>query len=274
MDNFKILLKKNLIEMVRNKKIIIFSLVFIALSIISALTAKFIPMLIDLLMNELGGGMDSIGTIFMLKGNVADSYVQLISNFGEIGMLLVGIMFATTITKEKNKGTYASLKMNQVKDHEIVLSHLVAQILLVLVSYMLSVAVFVILNILLFNQIMGIRGFVALTYIFVLLLVTICFSLLSSCLSNSSGKAYLLVILSYFGLGILEMIPKINRINPFHLITMSSNLMYYKEYSLGEHLATFFISIVFCVLFVIISLLVVKNKINNKVIKNDNSGRI
>lgn len=262
MGNFKVLLKKNIIEMVRNKRIIIFSVVFSALSLISALSAKFLPVLMEFLIS---GFEDSgIGTLLMLEANVANSYVQYISNFGEISILIVGILFVGTIVKEKSKGTYSSLKMNGVKDSEIVFSHLVSQILLVTVSYLVSVALFVVLNIVLFKQIMGVRGLVALTYIYLILLVTICFSLFISCLCKKGGKAYLLVILSYFVFGLLEILPRINRVNPFHLLTLSTNLMYYKDYSLEEHLLTSLSTLGLCFIFVIVSLFIVKNKINNK----------
>ena len=195
MANFVILLKKNLIEMVRNKRIIIFSVVFVIVSIISALTAKFLPELLKFLV----GGLEESGIsgILINDGTVADSYVQYISNMGEISVLLVGIMFAGTITKEKTTGTYESLKMNGVKDHEIVLSHFVSQIILVTVSYILSVSDLAVLNIVLFKQIMGVRGFVVLLYIYLLLLFMISLSLFSSCLCKKSGKSYLIVILAY-----------------------------------------------------------------------------
>jgi len=273
MANFKVLLKKNLIEMIRNKRIIIFSVVFVALSLISALTAKFLPVLFELL---LSGLEDLTGeSAFVMKATVADSYVQYIANFGQIAVLLIGIMFANAISKEKSKGTYASLKMNGVKDKEIVFSHFVSQVILVTVSYLLSISMFVLLNIILFRQIMGLRGVVALTYIYLLMIVTICFSLFASCVCKKSSKAYLLVILSYFGLSILDLIPRINRLNPLHLLTISSNLMYYENYLLKEHLITSFVSVGMCILLVILSLLLVKNNINNKkVITNDNTERV
>lgn len=265
MANFMVLFKKNLIEMVRNKRIIVFSVVFVMLSLISALTAKYIPVLIELLLGEMKD-------MLMLNATVADSYVQFISNFGQIAVLLIGIMFASTITKEKSKGTYDSLKMNGVKDYQIVLSHLASQIILVTVSYLLSVAFFCVLNILLFRQIMGMRGFVSLIYIYLVMLATICFSLFCSCICKKSGKAYLLVILSYFVLGIVEVIPKVNMFNPFHLLTLSTNLMYYENYFLKEHLITSLVSFAICVALVVLSLLLVRNRINNKkVIANDNS---
>lgn len=262
MANFKILLKKNVIEVIRNKRIIIFSSVFVVLSLISALSAKYLPLLLEFLLTGLDDG--GLGSLLIFEANVANSYVQYISNFGEIGILVVGILFVGAIVKEKSKGTYSSLKMNGVKDSEIVLSHLVSQILLVTVSYLVSVALFVVLNIVLFKQIMGVRGLVTLTYIYLLLLVTICFSLFVSCLCKKSGKAYLLIILSYFIVGLIEVLPRINRFNPFHLLTLSTNLMYYKEYDLGEHLLTSLSTLGLCVIFVIVSLVIVKNKINNK----------
>lgn len=260
MANFMILLKKNLIEMVRNKRIIIFSVVFIFISIISALTAKFLPELISFLLQ----GIEMGEIIPLEKGTVADSYVQYIANMGEVSLLLVAIMFAGAIVKEKKTGTYQILKMNGVKDNEIVLSHFVSQIILVSISYILSVAAFVLLNILLFKQIMGVRGFVVLLYIYLTLLTTISFSLFVSCLFKKGSKAYVFVILGYFIIGFLDVIPRINKINPFHLLSLSNQLMYYQDYSLKENLITSISSLVIIVLLVIVSLFVVKNKINNR----------
>ena len=273
MVNFKILLKKNLVEMVRNKRVIVFGLVFIALSLISALSARYLPMIFNALLESVEGVMGE--QILMLDPTVADSYVQYISNYGQIAVLLVGIMFAGTITKEKTRGTYSNLKMNKVKDKEIVFSHLVAQVILVSLSYFISVAMFVILNILLFRQVMGIRGFVALTYIYLLLLITICFAMLCSCFCKKSSKAVLFVILGYFALSILEVLPRINKFNPLHLLTLSSNLMYYKDYSLNEHLISSLFTVGLCVCLVVLSLLLVKNRINNKKVTNsDNTERV
>lgn len=269
MGNFKVLLKKNLLEMFRSKKIFVFSAVFVALVVISALSARYLPSLISELLDELES-MTGQG-LFVFSSTVADSYVQFISNFVEIGLLLVGLMFAGVIVKEKSKGTYDSLKMNGVKDKDIILSHFVSQVIVVSLSYFISVALFAVLNIILFRQIMGLRGIVALSYIYLLLILMICFSLFVSCLCKKRGKAYLLVILGYFLLGFLEMLPKINLFNPFHLSTLSTDLMYYENYLLSEHITTVLFSLFICAVMVVFALLLVGNKINNrKVSYNDN----
>ena len=165
MANFVILLKKNILEMIRNKRILIFGIVFMAISVISALSARYLPDLINALLESME---EQIGGTFLVSASVAESYVQFISNIGEIAVLLVGILFAVTISKEKSRGTYNDLVTRGVKDRDIVLAHFASQVIVITVCYLLSIAVFVTLNVLLFNQIMGIRGVVALLYLYLL----------------------------------------------------------------------------------------------------------
>lgn len=263
MVNFVILLKKNLIEMVRNKRIIIFSIAFVAISLISAVMAKFLPELFKWLFDTLGEDGTNIG-MMIGDASVADSYVQFVSNVTEIMVLLIIIFFAGTIIKEKKTGTYDNLKMNGVKDHEIVLAHFVAQVILVTVSYIVGVAFFVLLNILLFRQIMGIRGVVALLYIYLTMLFVIAASLFVGCLFKKNFWAYFLAIIGYFALSFVDIIPHINKFNPFHLLTISMNLMYSESYSLSEHLITSIVTVLLTAGLVIVSLFIVKNKINNR----------
>ena len=110
---------------------------------------------------------------------------------------------------------------------------------------------------------MGVRGIVALTYLYLLLIATLSFTLFCSCLCNKNSKVYLLIVLSYFGLTLLEVIPKFNRFNPFHLLTIGTNLMYYKDYILSEHLISALFTIVVSAILVIFAIFVSRNRINN-----------
>ena len=175
MANFVVLLKKNILEMIKNKRIMLFAIVFAAISLISALTARYLPEIFKILLE---GIENTGGELFMFSYNVSDSYIQYISNIGQLALLLIGVLFATSITKEKVKGTYNNLVVRGVKDRDIVLAHYVAQLLVITVCYLLSIAVFVVLNIILFNQIMGLRGFTVLVYLYLLLVVSLSFTLL------------------------------------------------------------------------------------------------
>lgn len=273
MANFIILLKKNLVEMIRNKRVLIFGIVFAFFSIISAVAAKYLPELIKWIFSQTGEmqGVESL----ILSSTVADSYVQFISNIGQIAVLFVPLMFASTIVREKEKGTYNVLKMNKVKDSEIVLAHLTSQIILVTVCYLVSVALFVPLNILLFKQIMGLRGFVALVYLYLLLIIDICITMFISCSCKKKGKSYLFVVLVYFGLSILDAIPKVNRFLPYSLLSLSNELMIYPSYKLSDHLITVISMVVIGFVLVISSIFVTRNRIDNsKVSDNDNRERV
>lgn len=269
MRNFVTLLKKNLLEMIRNKKIIVFGIVFVAFAIISVVSARFLPLLVEWILSEAGGE-----AAFILDPTVADSYVQFIGSMDDIAMLLVPLMFVATIVKEKVTGTYAVLKMNKVKDKEIVLAHLTAQVIIISLCYLLSVAVFVILNILVFKQIMGIRGFIVLLYLYLLLIFNMCLSLFVSCLSKKKGKSYLLFILIYFAMSIVSIIPKVNLFLPSNLLTLGNELVMYETYTLSEHLISVISSILISGLLVVGAILLVKNRINNKVSNDDNSKRV
>ena len=273
MANFMVLLKKNIVEMIRNKKVLIFAIVFVAISLISALSARYLPEIFEALLSELE---EVSGGLILFSSTVADSYVQFISNIGEMAVLLIAILFATSITKEKTKGTYNNLITYGVKDKDIVLAHYVSQLILITVCYLLSVAVFTVLNILLFSQIMGLRGVVALTYMYLLLVATLSFTLFCSCLCNKNGKAYLFVILGYFVVSFLEVIPKVNVVNPIHLLSLATELMYYPEYVLSEHIMSVIFSIIVSALLVIGAVFVSRSRIKNcKMVKfYDNTERI
>ena len=72
------------------------------------------------------------------------------------------------------------------------------------------------------------------------------------------------VILSYFGFMLLDLIPRINKINPFHLLTIGTELMYTEAYVLTDHLLTALSSFGIVIILVILSLFLVKNRVNNK----------
>lgn len=273
MANFMILLRKNIIEMIRNKKVLIFAIVFVAISLLSALSAKYLPVIFEALLNDIE---EASGGLIFFSSTVVDSYVQFISNIGEMGVLLVAILFATSITKEKTKGTYNNLITYGVKDRDIVLAHYVSQLILITVCYLLSVAVLTVLNIVLFSQIMGLRGVVVLTYVYLLLVATLSFTLFCSCLCNKNGKAYLLVILGYFVVSFLEVIPKVNVINPMHLLSLATELMYYPEYVVSEHVMSVIFSVVVSALLVVGAVFVSRSRINNcKMVKfYDNAERV
>ena len=141
MSSFLILLKKDLLEFTRNYKWWIFIGVFSFVSVLSALTAMILPELMELVFA--GTGMD-LG--FLFESSVGDSYLQFVANMGEMGLLVAIVLFAPVLVKEKQEGTFLTLQNNGVSETKIVLSHFVSQLILLTVSYVVSVAIFLPLN--------------------------------------------------------------------------------------------------------------------------------
>ena len=125
MNNFKILLKKNFLEINRTKKWWIFIGVFVANAILSSLAARY-------LLELLSPVFEMIGIVY--TPTIADAYAEYAANMFEVGYLIIAIMFASSLTKEKSSATYYTLKSNGVKDKEIVLAHYVSKLVLITVS--------------------------------------------------------------------------------------------------------------------------------------------
>ena len=194
MSNFKTLFKKDMLELIRTKKWLVYIISFIAIVILSVVTARLLPELFNALLQE-GDGF----TMFMYEEvSIATSYSQFIANMGEIAWLIIGVMFATTLCREKNKGTYNLLKSNGVKEHEIVLSHFLSKLLLITVSYILSVITFAVANLFVFHEYTGLRGLIALTYVYLILVFALCLAIFISSIVKKNSGGYILILITYF----------------------------------------------------------------------------
>lgn len=85
-------------EQLATKKIIILSLVFICMGVMSVFIAKYMPDLIGSLVSEEMAEM-------MPKPGVEDVWIQFYKNIGQIGLVLTLIMYSSTLTGEYTKGT-------------------------------------------------------------------------------------------------------------------------------------------------------------------------
>ena len=259
MGSLKTLLKKDLLEIKRSKQWIVFIALFVFIAILSVVTAKVLPILFDLLLED-----NAFAGIISYEPTIADSYLQLASNFGEIGLLFVLIIFSSVLLKEKNSGTYNTLKMNGVKEWKIVLSHLITKLFLVTVSYVSCIIVFVSLNLAIFKEYAGIRGVVSLFYLYLTLVFGIFMSIFISSVCKKRSSACILSIVVYFVLLVLSAFPYIDIYNPLYSITLASNIITEADYVISDYVYNFISTVVMIVGFAIASVYIFKNKINNR----------
>ena len=90
--------KKELIEHTRNYKLFIFFIVFAVIGVLSPLSAKFLPELLESLMDE------NI-TIILQEPTHVDSWIQFFSNINQLGLVVMVLVFSPLMAREYEKGT-------------------------------------------------------------------------------------------------------------------------------------------------------------------------
>lgn len=109
------LIKKEAIENIRTKKILGLLLLFIFIGLISPLTAKLTPQILQFIATD---GID-------IKANIPkeiDSWVQFFKNINQIGMFGLVILFSTQITNEIQKGTLINLLSKGLPRYQVIMS--------------------------------------------------------------------------------------------------------------------------------------------------------
>jgi len=173
-------------------------------------------------------------------------------------------MFANTMIKEKQSGTFYLLKANGVKEEEIVLSHFVSKLILITFSYLASIALLVPLNLIVFREYTGLRGAVSLSYLYLVLVFALTLSLFISSVVNKKSVGYALAIGAYFVLVIISAFPYINIYIPIHSLTLASNIITDIDYKISDYLINLGMNIIINIGLIIGSILILKKKIDNR----------
>jgi ABC-2 type transport system permease protein len=102
MSGFRVLLAKELAEQVRTLRLIVLAIVFVSFGILSPLTAKYLPDLIE----ALGG--DQLGIVITIPTpTIADAIDQLLKNVSQFGILAAILLAMGAVATEKDRGTAA-----------------------------------------------------------------------------------------------------------------------------------------------------------------------
>lgn len=115
MKIFLSLIKKEAIENIRTKKMLGILLLFIFIGLISPLTAKLMPLILQSITTE---GID----IKIPAPSEIDSWVQFFKNINQIGMFGLVILFSTQVTNEIQKGTLINLLSKGLPRYQVIIS--------------------------------------------------------------------------------------------------------------------------------------------------------
>lgn len=122
------LIKKESIENIRTKKMLGLLLLFIFIGLISPLTAKLTPQILQAIATD---GID-------IKANTPteiDSWVQFFKNVNQIGMFGLVILFSTQVTNEIQKGTLINLLSKGLPRYQVIISKWFFNAIMWILSY-------------------------------------------------------------------------------------------------------------------------------------------
>ncbi|MBM7549781.1 ABC transporter permease [Peptoniphilus gorbachii] len=125
---FLSLLKKEAIEGARTKKMISTFILFLFIGLISPLTAKLTPMLLQSIAT---GNID----INVAPPSEIDSWTQFFKNISQIGMFGLAIILSTQMANEFQKGTLINLLSKGLPRYQVVLSKIFYNFILWFLAY-------------------------------------------------------------------------------------------------------------------------------------------
>lgn len=218
MNNFKVLLNKEFVQMLREYKVIWLPLVFILLGITQPLTTYYLPSILE----AVGGAQGIIIDPSMMAQSGAEVLASTLgSQFDQLGIMIIVVSLLGIIQTDKANGMLSFILTRPVTVASYISGKIISNYLLigcsVTAGYLLS---YVYANVL-FTTVNGIDMFMALMFYLLWVLFIVTFTTLISTVFNSQGIVALISILVLIVSRIIVgLSPVIDFINP---ASMSSN---------------------------------------------------
>lgn len=208
--------KKEIREIFKTNKIIVLPVIFLFFGLISPLTAKYTNELLKSL-----GGFE-----FELPAPVyTDSYAQLFSNLGQIGIIVLILTLMGIVVEEKVKGSAILVLTKSVSRTQFILSKFVSAVLLFTFSYIISVAGCLYYTYALFTQFYNENLITALAMFWLFGVFITSIVLLASTIAKSNTIAAVIGFLGFIGMSALSALPRVGKYFPSALAGLNMHIL-------------------------------------------------
>jgi len=208
------LMKKEWQEFLKTGKFYALIFVFLFFSILSPITAKFMPDVIK--------GLSQGITIVIPPPTWKDAFSQFFKNLNQIIFLVVVLLFLGSIAEEKNRGTASLIVSKGVNRRKWVIAKFLFQFILITLLLIVSFFLCFYYSIILFPDTMidlPLSGTILfLIYIFFVLSLTIFSSSIGKDLLQAGG----IFVTVFVMFNILSILPKVKDYNPMTLSSIES----------------------------------------------------
>jgi ABC-2 type transport system permease protein len=207
MTAFAVLTRKELLEAWRTRRLPAVLVMFVAIGILSPLTARYLP---EILKAALGDQL----TVPIPRPTAADAVLQLQKNLGQLGAFAAIVLAMGAVASEKERGTASFLLTKPIGRGAFLGAKLVAQGVVLGLAVLASTVVAWTYSAVLFQP-GPIVGWLALTVLAWLgLAVWAAITFLASTVSGSSAAAAGIGVVALIGLSLVSAIPSVGRFLP------------------------------------------------------------
>jgi len=250
MKRFIILFRKEMTENWRRRRIVVLGLVFLSFAILSPMSAKYMPDLVQwILTTSEGGGLQ----LTMPPPVPADSYVQFLKNLTQMGVLLFMLLFMGIVTEEKRKGSIVLMLTKGVPRATFLLAKFVSSSVTALAVYTASCGVFLFYQWLTFQEAPRGDGLLLLASFGAYLLLMAGLTLLAGTIARSTAMAAVGALGGYFLLSMLSVLPLVKDYTPSALVDQGLLLVMGKA-TTADLLWPLVVTLGFCTVLVALSM--------------------
>lgn len=207
MRGFRAFFKKELTESLRGSRIIVFSILFVFLGVLNTALAKFIPMLMELLSDELEASGMIIGA---MESDALTAWAQFFENIA-IGLFTFVFIFSNSFTGEYKSRTLILILTKGLERYKVLFAKALNMLIFWTGGYWVCVGVTYLCNVFAGWDNQVVSGLVT-TNVLCWFFGVFIISLLV--LFSTVFKSYVGVLLGtlgvYMGLSIVSMIPKVS----------------------------------------------------------------
>lgn len=210
-------LKKEIYEIYKTSRIFIMPPIFLFFGFLSPLTARFMNELIK----SLGGGIE----IKMPNPTYIDSYGQFFKNMTSTCTIVLILVFMSTVSDEKIKGSAVLILTKTVSRAQFILSKFASAVILFTASYLISAAACIYYTYLLFGKFYGPNLELSHIAFWVYGLFIISLTILASVLGKSGTVSAVLAFLGFAAVSAIAVLPKVGEYTPGALGGLSMQLL-------------------------------------------------
>lgn len=216
MSRLAVLLHKDWTESLRKHRLLVLVLVFLMFGILSPVTARYLPQIVDLILGSSGDILDM--GIVIPDPVLNDSYLQYYKNMTQMGMFVMILVMMGIISDEKRKGTAVLVLTKSVSRQTFILSKYIMAMTVLFLSMIVSYTAFYFYTWMMFDE-RPLNGAFSGFFMFVLLMAFVMsLTFFASTVARSTALAAMIAIGGYFSVTLVSALPKVSEYFPMYLL--------------------------------------------------------